>query len=81
MSRGRLLSPEEVHIGQAVIVAPQGAERGVGLGPFRDGPAQMTDSLHAAARRGAVLIYAPPDPAPEPVSSEPDADPPSIEEP
>lgn len=61
MKRGRLLQPDEIHIGQKVIVVPSGDDvhRGVGLGahPVEGCEARLTDQLHGACRRGAVHLY------------------------
>ena len=59
MKKGRMLTPEELHIGQTAWVSPSGPDvhRGVGLGAHGEGPTTVTDSLHSAARRGAVTLY------------------------
>lgn len=66
MNRGPLLSPEDIGYQQRVIVVPCDASisRGQGLGCFHeDGhEAVISDSLLAQARRGAVYLYALPDP-------------------
>lgn len=67
MTRGRLLSPDEVNYQQRVVVVPcdSNVSRGHGLGCFaEDGHiAEISDSLLAAARRGAVQLYSMPEEA------------------
>lgn len=73
MKRGRLLSPEEVHHGQSVLVVPAGSgvARGVGRGyyPETGEVRQVNDAIHGACRRGALFLFEPlPDEPAAPVS-------------
>ena len=72
MKKGPLLLPDDVHLGASAIVAPPGdgdVSRGAGLGSYPASGMQvrLTEAHVAAARRGALLIYA----LPEPVPAEP----------
>lgn len=60
MKRGRLLSPDEVRLGQEVILVPSGdISRGPNLGDHpEESLVRCSEAHHSAARRGAVELYA-----------------------
>lgn len=61
MSKGELLNPNAVHVGQRVIVEPLGKVERVPM----EAEAAATDYLIGCALRGAVLLYAVPVPEKE----------------